>query len=289
MRHLIKALILLAAQSADADTSALGRDLFLDGDGAEVLLLDGTLKLSARRFACAGCHGKDALGDHEGATDFPAIDWATLGAESGDGLRYSAASLAVALRDGIAPDGRHFSDAMPRYIASDEVIGSLVTYLTEIGADQKRGITPAIVFISAAPDSAGWAGLQLAVDMINAEGGAFGRMLRLARPDAAMMTDTALSALLDPLIDEAEARQKLQLMRGFAGDVDEYTVYLRADIMAPAQQKSLPKPVLRALLHGLILGDALIDCGRGVTRHCVESFFESVTIEGYLALYQQAR
>ncbi len=306
MRHLIKLLFLLAAQSAGADVPASGQDLFLNGNGAEVLLLDGTLRLPAGRFACAGCHGKDARGDREGGTDFPAIDWPTLSAAGREQKQYSAASFATALRDGIAPDGRRLSDAMPRYIVTDQVMDSLVLYLRQIAVDQDRGIGPTTVFIGASPGSAGTTGLRLAAERFNLEGGAFGRVLELTTTGDIMMLDTELAAQLDPRIDQAEARLKAQWMQsqnagaGTAGAVftptellqseasesaDLHVVSLRRDILAPTQQRALPVPTLRPFLHGLILGDALIDCGRNVTRHCIESFFEKVDIDAYLAVY----
>lgn len=240
MRGLSLALLLLAALPVAADEGA-GAALYLHGTGAEALLMGGKLRVPAGRFSCAGCHGADARGSNEGATTFPAIDWPALTAPDRPGGAYDRTSFLRALTDGLAPDGRALNPAMPRFAADATVLEALIDFLQAIGAAQQRGITPVALRIGADPGTPTRAGLEAAAQDFNASGGAFGRQIEIVSDAEVAIDAKGLAALLDARIT---------------------TTDLPPD---------LPPESRRAYLHGLMLGEALIACGRMLTRACLET------------------
>ena len=247
MRGLIPALLLLATLPAGADEGP-GAALYLRGTGAEALLMGGKLRVPATRFPCAGCHGQDARGSREGATAFPAIDWPGLTAPDRPGGAYDRAGFLRALTDGIAPDGRELDPAMPRFVADEAVLGALIGFLQEIGAAQQRGITPGTLRIGARPETPAQAGLEAAARGFNAAGGAFGRRIEIvAGVDDIALDADGLAALLDARITPQNLPRNLP------------------------HPPDLPAESRRAYLHGLMLGEALIACGRRLTRACLET------------------
>lgn len=240
---LMLALILAALPVAAED--APGAALYLRGAGAEALLMGGRLRAPGARFACAGCHGADARGSREGATVFPAIDWPGLTAPDRPGGAYDRASFLRAMTEGIAPDGRELDPAMPRFAADQAVLEALIGFLQQVGTAQQRGITATALRISVAPGSPAQAGLQAAAQGFNAGGGAFGRRIEIMTDSGEAALDAAeLAALLDARIPDPD------LLPGPPG---------------------LPPESRAAYLQGLMLGEALISCGRRLTRACLET------------------
>lgn len=242
MRGLGLALILVTALPALAQDGS-GAALYLRGEGAEALLMGGKLRAPATRFACAGCHGADARGSREGATVFPAIDWPGLSAPDRPGGAYDRASFLRAMTEGVAPDGRTLDPAMPRFAAEDAAFDALIGFLQGVGASQQRGITPDALRLGAPPDTPALAGLQAAAQDFNESGGAFGRRIEVVTDGETAMDAEGLAALLG-----APAAP--------------------GDLSAPPY---LPSESRAAYLQGRMLGEALVSCGRRLSRACLET------------------
>lgn len=281
-----------------------GAALYLDGEGIEATLLDGKLRVPGRRFACGGCHGADAEGGREGGEVFPAIGWNRLtDARRPDGA-YDMALFARALRQGIAPDGRTLSQAMPRYAADDAQVGALIGYLREVGDNQRQGVKPDLVRVGITGIPATEeAGLVLAVRRFNAAGGAFGRGLQLVRGGSGttILDADRLEALLAPRIAAAEDRLIASADPGAAPilrlgqpaprarPAEMRVISLSPDHAAAAIEAGLPSISLPAYLRGLVLGEALLSCGRDLRRACIEGYLSGIDPSGFLHLYRAGR
>lgn len=184
-RGLIAALCV--AVPAQADTA--GEALFARGEGAEVAIGGGDLRMPATRFACAGCHGADGKGRAEGGTVFPPIRWSDLTASGR--TAYDADGLARALTDGITPDGRVLSKAMPRFRAVPEVLASLGEHLRTLADTDGAGLTEDEIRVTATGNSPFDVGFAAAAALFNDDGGAFGR--RIVMVDAGGLDLAALA------------------------------------------------------------------------------------------------
>ena len=254
MRGLILALLL--ALPAAADEEGPGAALYLRGTGAEALLMQGKLRVPGARLSCAGCHGLDARGSHEGATKFPAIDWPSLTAADRPGGPYDQASFLRAVTTGIAPDGRQMDPAMPLFQADEAVLIALIGFLQQIVPAEQRGITPSSLRIGATPGTPAQAGLEAAARTFNEAGGAFGRRIEITAKGDTAMEAGQLAALLDGRIAQAKAQAQ-------AGN-------------SPGDERT------RGYLHGLLLGEAMIACGRDLSRACLETTLPRIDPAPYL-------
>lgn len=225
MRQLIVPL-LLAALPAQADT---GADLFQRGLGATALVADGAVEVPAAQFACAGCHGEDARGGREGATDFPAL---IAGAEP----RFDRGTLKSALRDGIGADGTPLAAAMPRYRVDDATLDALHTYLSVLARADRAGVTPDALRIAAPADPELRETFSAALADANLQGGAWGRSFELVdAPQSAIVT-----------ADEAVMLVDKGLSKGNVADRRAHAAQTAQEIFRVA-----------------------IACGRAVTRRCM--------------------
>ncbi len=108
--------------------------------------------------ACAKCHRRSGLGTYEGNIVIPPITARYLfreGADAGGDLDvhyaqgrvalnhvpYTDATLARALREGIASNGRALNYLMPRYRLSDADMASLIAYLKGLSTGPVPGVT----------------------------------------------------------------------------------------------------------------------------------------------------
>src|SRR4029077_18358954 len=130
--------------------------------------------------ACANCHGRSGLGETHGPTVTPPIAGRylyrarrqdpTVEAESpvlamsdpgaqarGQGGRgaYTDETLARAIREGVAPDGRAFDQLMPRFRIEDSDMASLIAYLRELSSRPSPGVGDATLEFATivAPDA----------------------------------------------------------------------------------------------------------------------------------------
>ena len=138
------------------------------------------------RQACSGCHGMDGAGNREGARSMPAIQWSTLSRPTEKRPAYDPASFARAVTQGHDPFGRELSSLMPRYALPAETLDALVALLGRLGEPRAHGVLPdTLVFATILPeprqahhDRAAWL-IQTLFDGVNAEGGIYGRQLKL--------------------------------------------------------------------------------------------------------------
>jgi hypothetical protein len=147
--------------SSGADVLANGERIYREG------VLPGGAKLSALRenrtqvegmtAACVNCHRRSGLGNVEGHYVVPPVtskylmrsalentndmDMAHVEGYHQGHVPYDDATLARALRDGIASDGRVMSDLMPRYALDGPAMTALLTYLKQLGATPPAGVT----------------------------------------------------------------------------------------------------------------------------------------------------
>ncbi|WP_378944773.1 c-type cytochrome [Paracoccus sp. R86501] len=170
---------LMLSCAAQADPAVdRGRAIYAGDPGTGLQVQVGQRLRPARGISCAGCHGHDAQGGAE-VQSGPAIDWPALEAQG-----YTPASFARALTQGIAPDGRTLGGAMPRLaFASPHDAAALVAFLTQISAEQRKGITPqAVTFQRPPPEFAlapFWQAFEAQIAAL-APQGVFGRQIRLS-------------------------------------------------------------------------------------------------------------
>ncbi|HEY9037867.1 MAG TPA: hypothetical protein VIN05_02850 [Roseovarius sp.] len=164
-------LAFLTATPVHAETP--GAALFLHGARAEIAIGGGSVRLPATRFACAGCHGADGRGRAEGGTVFPPVRWSDLIASE----TYDAQSFARALTEGVTPDGRVLAQSMPRFRMEPDVLASLVDHLKLLDAKDGAGVTDTQIHVAKTGNGALDSGFAAAIEMFNAEGGAFGRQI----------------------------------------------------------------------------------------------------------------
>lgn len=115
----------------------------------------GSGAVEGHAAACVNCHRRSGLGVEEGRIVIPPITSKYLfssGSVDVAGLahrgmetapprrsRYSAETLARAIREGINPDGRTLDYLMPRYALDDATIGLLIAYLEQLSARPAPG------------------------------------------------------------------------------------------------------------------------------------------------------
>lgn len=207
MRLILGVALALASAPGLAETE--GAALFLRGEGADVRLGTGDTVLPAVRFACARCHGADGQGGREGATDFPPVDWAAL-TDPARPAPYDAAALGRALAEGIAPDGRSLSVAMPRYRLPPGALSALAAHLDALSVAARQGILSDTILVTRSGEAAFDAGALAALEAANRAGGAWGRRFLLVETGGAVdLADigrgreaAAAEAILAPLLSE---------------------------------------------------------------------------------------
>jgi ABC-type branched-subunit amino acid transport system substrate-binding protein len=197
-----------AAAAAGALTPAetRGREIYLHGRSAAGRAIgaffgaDEGSEIAASVLPCASCHGTDGRGVSEGTVAPADIRGSVLGAPfvAADGVRrrtaYDAATLARAVREAVDAGGSPLSAVMPHYRIDDRDLDDLLAYLRRLGNEPQPGLDDAAISIATiVPLSGPRAPIGEAVrgavggllDDINAQGGLFGRKLKLAAIDAA--------------------------------------------------------------------------------------------------------
>jgi hypothetical protein len=125
-----------------------GKPLVAEREGAE--------PMQGQAAACVNCHLRSGLGTLEGRHLIPPITAKYLFRPVSAGAaattqpstnergplrsRYSAATLARAIREGIDPDGRRFDYLMPRYLLDEESMSATIDYLRHLD----RGPVPGV-------------------------------------------------------------------------------------------------------------------------------------------------
>lgn len=122
---------------------------------------DPDLKISGAAAACSNCHRRSGLGEIEGNITIPPIsgpylfhpranDRDHLELPYVDGMRvdrdpYTASSLARAIREGVAADGKTLNYLMPRYSMSDGDLAVLIEYLTTMTPSKVPGVIGSVI------------------------------------------------------------------------------------------------------------------------------------------------
>jgi hypothetical protein len=164
-------LSLAAATATPCADQAPGRRIYREGilaSGEPVrATLQGDVEIRGRAAACAACHRPSGFGSNEGSSIVPAITGRSLFADRlprrADLFRglfqdplpstariavrtprirpaYGETSLAVAVRDGVDPEGRRLDRLMPRYALGDRDMDHLRAYLKTLGAAPDPGV-----------------------------------------------------------------------------------------------------------------------------------------------------
>lgn len=131
----------------DGSSAEIGERLFragrVPGDRTADAVRAGN-PVGPDQVACANCHGRSGQGVREGGQAAPPIHGEALAtARAGFPARpaYTPATLARAIREGIAADGRALSVLMPRYQLSDEVLSALLAHLEGLRPAAAPGVT----------------------------------------------------------------------------------------------------------------------------------------------------
>jgi hypothetical protein len=119
------------------------------------------LKISGADAACSNCHRRSGLGELEGrisippisglylfhprATDRDDFDLPFVDAMRPDRDPYTEATLARAIREGAAVDGRTLSYLMPHYSLSDGDMAALIHYLKGMTPAKVPGVTSSVL------------------------------------------------------------------------------------------------------------------------------------------------
>ena len=159
-----------------------GAALYLNGEGADVAIGGGRVRLPASRFACAGCHGVDGRGRTEGVTAFPPVRWSDLSASG----PYTKESFARALTEGVTPDGRALAQSMPRFHVEPDVLASLIDHLKALDTSDRAGVTATQIRVAMSGNADLDRGFVAAIGIFNAAGGAFGRDIVTTMDSAAI-------------------------------------------------------------------------------------------------------
>jgi hypothetical protein len=153
------------AHAAATPAPNVGEILYRDGvlpTGQPLRAVRGAnVTLEGRRAACVSCHRRSGLGSVEGPSTIPPITGPYLfhspaqSAEELDlpyveGMRaarnpYSEATLARAIREGTAADGRPLSYLMPHYDLDEATMTALIGYLKSMSKDSVPGVTDSVL------------------------------------------------------------------------------------------------------------------------------------------------
>ena len=119
---------------------------------------ESDMRIEGAAAACVNCHRRSGLGELDGRIDIPPIDGPYLfhprvldrhdfnlplvEAMRLDREPYTDSTLARAIREGIAADGRPLSYLMPHYALGDSDMAALIGYLKGLTPTGSPGVTP---------------------------------------------------------------------------------------------------------------------------------------------------
>lgn len=173
---LATALLTLAVHATpETDTLGTGQAIYRDGvlPSGEPLRAEreAGLVTQGAQAACVNCHRRSGFGAQEGRSFIPPIagpylyrpragaagrfDLPYLQGMRGDRDPYTDATLARAIREGIAADGHQMSYLMPHYALDDVSMAALIDYLKSLPTQAAPGVTEKILHFATiiAPDA----------------------------------------------------------------------------------------------------------------------------------------
>jgi hypothetical protein len=280
MRWLTAAILALVPVPVAAEGADPGAALFHDGAGAEAVLMDGSLRVPADRFSCAGCHGTGAEGKREGGTVFPSLLWSDLTDPARPGGAYDEAAFLRAVTEGTGADGRPLSAVMPRFEADPQTLAALIVFLKDIERRETTGISPTAILIRVGADASEQAGYAAAAAWFNAEGGAFGRGLEIVADGEAALSAAEIDAALEGRLPDYVAAGLPPL----PVSPDTNAVSTPNRIASAAHAARLQPDEFAPFLRGMLVGEAMIACGRGVTRVCLLETLQRIELARYVRI-----
>jgi mono/diheme cytochrome c family protein len=154
---------------------------------------DATL-LPTANAACVSCHGSRGDGAREAGTQIPSVRWQRLRSATTTLPAYASGDAIAAAIEHALGRKTALTSAMPRYALTDAERVALIAYLQVLGtdADLSQGINSKQVLVGAVLPLQGnlrplgeviQQGLQARIDVVNAQGGVFGRKLTLVVED----------------------------------------------------------------------------------------------------------
>jgi hypothetical protein len=155
----LAALLAPAAGAADSTPAARGQSIYREGmlaSGEPLRAERSSGSIQGVAAACVNCHRRSGLGSYEGSVLVPPIIGPYLFREraantqdltlphvqgfTANGYAYSVQSLAIAIRTGVAADGRVMNALMPRYLLDDASLGDVIEYLKNLSAGPFPGV-----------------------------------------------------------------------------------------------------------------------------------------------------
>ena len=124
--------------------SSLGERIFLSGTDANSHVIPRSVRsmygMMLGQAGCASCHDRDGRGGTVGAMmgsfRTPDIRWRTLTAtqdpQGQPQTPFTEVSFAIALREGIDPEGARINAPMPQWRLTDAEVAALVAYLKSL-------------------------------------------------------------------------------------------------------------------------------------------------------------
>lgn len=162
-----------------------GRHIYRHGEsksGRPITAITGGAELGAGIFACGTCHGPEGRGVAEGSVEPSDIRGATLGKillAARKRPKYDDAKLARAIRDGVDSAGNPLSPVMPRFRMGDDDLQDLIAYLKRLGDEPQPGLTADSITVTTSVPATRPI-LEAAFKDLNADGGIFGRTVKVA-------------------------------------------------------------------------------------------------------------
>ena len=101
---------------------------------------DPDLPVLAADAACINCHRRSGFGDIEGHIKIPAVTGEYLFSAHSFRDAYTNDTLARAIREGVALDGRKLNYLMPHYALSDADMATLIDYLKSMTPGRSPGV-----------------------------------------------------------------------------------------------------------------------------------------------------
>jgi hypothetical protein len=169
---LVLVLALEGPAHAVPDLADLGRRIYEQGIGVDGRALRafsaGDSVLAGGGASCTACHRRSGMGSREGRLAVSPVTGPILYAKAAPfwpnrpgrasqsvvPLRqdsrsaYDDSSLALAIREGVDPDGRPLDPLMPRYALDDIDMRALVAYLRELAVAPVRGWEPGVLHLA---------------------------------------------------------------------------------------------------------------------------------------------
>jgi mono/diheme cytochrome c family protein len=223
--------LLLATLSA---AQLRGQTIFKTGNSAagRAIVARVSEDTTAASLPCASCHAADGRGKSEGGVKSADIRNDTLAA------RYDDAKLRRVITMGIAADGRHIDDVMPRYQLQRDEANDLVAFLRKLGTLHDPGLTDSSIAIGVSTSSDNVrAAARAWADSVNARGGIYARRVELREPD-----ENAFAMIAASSDGSFAAGHEIPLIRGSAPeDTDSRFVFTIGPSRA-AEEQALRAP-----------------------------------------------